>query len=67
MNLLLMFSGLVTLAAGPAPIPGPHPVQGVDGLSYTIDLTTVVEDFDGETCWFHPRAGSSTCRTTSPG
>ena len=57
MNLLVVFSGLFALAAGPVPLPGPHPVEGVEGLTYTIDLTEVIEDFDGEKCWFHPRAG----------
>jgi hypothetical protein len=45
------------LAAGPMPNPGPHAVVGVDDFTYSIDLVPLFEDFDGEKCWFHPRAG----------
>lgn len=57
MSLLLAFSEIFVLAAGPAPLPGPHPVHGIEDFTYTIDLTKVIDDFDGEKCWFHPRAG----------
>lgn len=57
MYVLSSLMALVVLATGPDPLPGPHAVVGVDGLSYHIELTTVIEDFDGEKCWFHPRAG----------
>jgi hypothetical protein len=56
MNTFSVLACLLFLAAGPLPAPGPHAVSGSDGLTYTIDLTTVIEDFDGEKCWFHPRA-----------
>ena len=57
MNAFLLIASALALSAGPDPAPGPHPVRGVADLSYHIDLTTVIEDFDGEKCWFHPRAG----------
>jgi len=28
------------------------------GVTYTLQLDVVSEGFDGETCWFHPRAGA---------
>ncbi len=52
-----LLASLLLYTAGPFPAPGPHAVQGVDGFTYAIDLTRVIGDFDGEKCWFHPRAG----------
>jgi len=57
MPTLSLLASLLLYTAGPLPTPGPHAVQGVDGFAYSIDLTRVIEDFDGEKCWFHPRAG----------
>lgn len=47
----------LALGAGPDPLPGPHAIHGTADLSYRIDLKTVIEDFDGESCWFHARGG----------
>lgn len=57
MNALLAAAGLFLYTAGPFPVAGPHAVAGAGSLAYTIDLQSVTEDFDGEKCWFHPRAG----------
>lgn len=57
MPTLSLLATLLLYAAGPFPTPGPHAIQGVDGFAYSIDLARVIEDFDGEKCWFHPRAG----------
>ena len=48
----------LALTASPDPTPGPHAVRGVSDLAYTIDLQVVIEEFDGESCWFHPRGGA---------
>lgn len=66
MSLVLLALASFFPAAGPDPAPGPHAVQGVDNLAYTIDLQVVIEEFDGESCWFHPRAGIVPSRNDAP-
>jgi hypothetical protein len=53
---ILIVISIVT-GAGPAPDPGPHRVIDGNGLTYQISPEIVVEDFDGESCWFHARGG----------
>src|SRR5690606_8912547 len=52
---LLLVSAV--LATGPDPISGPHSVLGTENLQYSIEPTVVIEEFDGKSCWFHPRGG----------
>lgn len=54
---LLLLAFPLFLGAGPHPVPGPHTVHGAENLAYTIDPQTVIDEFDGKACWFHPRAG----------
>ena len=44
----LVFSTLACRGAGPAIAP----------VSYRVQLDVVSEGYDGQTCWFHPRAGA---------
>ncbi len=53
----LLTSALFCLSAGPDPLPGPHAALFTEDLSYKIAPDVVIEEFDGEACWFHPRGG----------
>jgi hypothetical protein len=61
-----MLALALSLAAGPYPAPGPHLALDAGNLSYEIQPAHIVEAFDGESCWFHPRGGAIP-PTHSPG
>jgi len=54
--ILLLIGGLL-FSAGPDPLPGPHTTIGGNELEYRIQLDTALQEFDGKSCWFHPRGG----------
>jgi hypothetical protein len=66
MYALLVAAAALALTAGPDPSPGPHNVLNAGNLQYRIQPSVVVEDFDGEGCWFHARGGIIPSNTANP-